>query len=343
MKTIDLSLQVEERRRALGWSQSELATKIGTSRQTLIAIEHGRTRIHLDLAVALADALGVPLDTLVGRTNRPTTWRWFNSVTPSTTIPTVWGEVEDQLVVVPYYLTGDTGHIDAWWDSNAQQLVPTSEARHPHQVILVGGCDPHLSWLKSAFEQVQTTHTMELIPTSSTVAVRWLRQGFLHLAGSHWYNSTRKAYNVFGSESESSLSRLGYLKWQEGIFWHPGRPEPQSWAVREVGSEARAVFERTKSALMHPVLDATFTRHLDLTRYVLSHETVGGLGLGSLAAPLGLAFRALVEEPYEWILHRDALTTHWFSLLLQTLQQSDLKDRLTRTPHQTPFRWGQVD
>lgn len=335
-------LNVQERRRELGWSQSFLANKIGVSRQTLIAIEHGRTRIHLDLAVALADALQMPLDTLVGRNPRPDQWRWLNDRVPTVEVPVVWAEVMDQRVVVPYHLTGDTGQIDAWWDPKTQQLDPTSESRHPSRVILVGGCDPRLSWLKAAFEQEQSTHLMEILPASSTTAMTWLRQGFLHLAGSHWYNPALKAYNVFNDNEDVSLARVGYLQWEEGVFWHPDRGEPRRWAVREVGSEARAVFERTKSALQFPTLGPTFDRHLDLTRYVLSHPEVGGLGLGSLAATLGLSFRALTQEPYEWILRQDDLNTPWFHLFIQALEQSDLKTLLEKTPHQAPFQWAQI-
>ncbi len=343
MKNTEVRLTVAQRRRALGWTQSDLASMVGVSRQTLIAIEHGHTRIHLDLAIALADALQVPLDTLVGRPPHPQNWRWFNDVVPIGSLPVVWATIADQVVVVPYYLTGDAGHIDAWWDAEARQLMPTPGARHPSRVILIGGCDPYLSWLKSSFEHQHATHAIEIIPTSSTAAVDRLRRGFLHLAGSHWYNPAQKAYNVWDSDQGPPLARLGYLQWEEGIFWHPGQPEPKSWAVREVGSEARAVFERTKDALKYPILGPTFDRYQDLTRYVLTHEGIGGLGLGSLAVSLGLTFRALTEEPYEWVLHRDALTTDWLSLLLQTLERSDLKTRLARPPHQVPFHWGQID
>ncbi|HEX6342951.1 helix-turn-helix transcriptional regulator [Umezawaea sp.] len=43
-------------------TQAELATAIGVSRQTVIAIEQGRYSPSLEMAFQIAEAFGVPLD-----------------------------------------------------------------------------------------------------------------------------------------------------------------------------------------------------------------------------------------------------------------------------------------
>jgi putative transcriptional regulator len=45
---------VAARRRALGWSQTELAQRLGVSRQTVISIERGRFDPSLPLAFRIA-------------------------------------------------------------------------------------------------------------------------------------------------------------------------------------------------------------------------------------------------------------------------------------------------
>ena len=43
-------------------TQAELATRVGVTRQTVIAIEQGRYSPSLEMAFKIAHALGVPLD-----------------------------------------------------------------------------------------------------------------------------------------------------------------------------------------------------------------------------------------------------------------------------------------
>ena len=58
---------IRERRKRLGLSQEELAGKCGVSRQTVNAIENNK----YDPTLALAFALGEPLDTTVDRLFSP--------------------------------------------------------------------------------------------------------------------------------------------------------------------------------------------------------------------------------------------------------------------------------
>ena len=51
-------------RAELGWSQAELAQRLGVSRQTVNAIETGRYDPSLPLAFALAKAFGHPIEQL---------------------------------------------------------------------------------------------------------------------------------------------------------------------------------------------------------------------------------------------------------------------------------------
>ncbi|WP_163544555.1 helix-turn-helix transcriptional regulator [Occultella kanbiaonis] len=52
------------RRAERGWSQAELAERLGVSRQTVISIEKGRFDPSLPLAFRLADEFGVAIEDL---------------------------------------------------------------------------------------------------------------------------------------------------------------------------------------------------------------------------------------------------------------------------------------
>lgn len=56
---------LEERTRA-GWTQNDLCCQVGLSRTSIANIELGRQRLMLHQILALADALSVPVDALMG-------------------------------------------------------------------------------------------------------------------------------------------------------------------------------------------------------------------------------------------------------------------------------------
>ena len=56
--------RVKEFRLKRGWSQQELGTRLGVSRQTIISIESYRFNPSLELGMRLSLELEVPLDTL---------------------------------------------------------------------------------------------------------------------------------------------------------------------------------------------------------------------------------------------------------------------------------------
>lgn len=59
----DIGLVIRERRRALGQSQQELATRVGVSRQWIVEVEQGKRRAELGLVLRTLEALGLGLRT----------------------------------------------------------------------------------------------------------------------------------------------------------------------------------------------------------------------------------------------------------------------------------------
>lgn len=53
-----------------GWSQQELAERLGVSRQSVNAIETGRYDPSLPLAFAIADVFGLPIESIFLREER---------------------------------------------------------------------------------------------------------------------------------------------------------------------------------------------------------------------------------------------------------------------------------
>lgn len=60
-----IGLKIVELRTKKGWSQSDLAREAGKDRQAIEKLENGRVNPTLYSLLEIADALGVPLTTLV--------------------------------------------------------------------------------------------------------------------------------------------------------------------------------------------------------------------------------------------------------------------------------------
>ena len=58
---LDLGAAIRDRRRRRGWSQRELAEKVGASRQWVNEVEKGKTRTEIGLVLRALDALDVTL------------------------------------------------------------------------------------------------------------------------------------------------------------------------------------------------------------------------------------------------------------------------------------------
>lgn len=65
--TPELTNHVEALRTERNWTRTDLAQRLGVSRQTLRAIENGRYAPSLSLALRIADAFERPLDALFTR------------------------------------------------------------------------------------------------------------------------------------------------------------------------------------------------------------------------------------------------------------------------------------
>lgn len=65
-KTIaDLAALVRDRRRALGWTQQELAMRTGTSTRWVVALESGKASVHAGMVLRILAELGVSLDIVI--------------------------------------------------------------------------------------------------------------------------------------------------------------------------------------------------------------------------------------------------------------------------------------
>lgn len=322
-----------EQRRKRQWSQAELASRLGTSRQTIIALENDQHRPSLDLAIRLSRLFNVSLDDLARalESDDRLTTDVFPSVWPATgPQPVVWSRVGSRRVLIPLPLLDHNALPDALWDPVSATVSPLPGGRSPDQVILIGGCDPFASWLAEVFHAHAPDLFLESVRLSSRAALYAWEHGQIHIAGTHLYDDGKHGYNPPGLVSTPHY-RIPYLLWEEGLVTRPEDQPIRNLAVREPGSEAHALYQRNVARA--PYTADMFFTHQSILEAVAHRGGWAGVGLGPLAASMGLKFEAWALESYDLWIRRDANAERWAKTLFDALESDALKSRFRHVAH----------
>ncbi|CAB1129149.1 HTH cro/C1-type domain-containing protein [Candidatus Hydrogenisulfobacillus filiaventi] len=314
---------VRRRRQELGWSQADLAARLGITRQALITIERGRSLPQLGLARALADHLGLSLDDLTAplAVAAPAPWQWVGPE-PVVPGPVYWALREGRLLLVPAGADpAGTAAADAWWDPVRHRLSPLPGAARPDRVLWLAGCDPHAGLLSRFLqEHLPGLDRVRVFPWGSRIALAALSRGAVDAAGSHLYDPVRGVYNppaLLEELAGGPVQRIRYCRWEAGLV---GAATPETvrwWGVREPGSEARALFERRVGRPPVPVYE--FGDHWSLAAFVRRQPGAAGVTVGSLAPALDLPFTAWAEESFDWVIPAADAGRPWAQALAEVL------------------------
>lgn len=292
---------IRRRREVLGFSQADAARTLGISRQNLSEIEAGRRLPQLLLARRLAEWLGWSLDELVAALpaiHSAPVLEWVLCTPPAGETPAVWSRLGERIAVAAAGNLSPDFALDGLYDPNTGRWQDLPGAADPGSTLFIGGCDPFLSWLFTV-----TPHpdiTLYVFPMGSGRALQALAEGHILLAGSHLFDPQSGRYNAQVTRLPFSVHRVRYCVWEEGLMGE--LDHPRRLALREPGSEARALFERCRAQLRSGSNDAVeLDSHWAVARYVRAHPHTAGVGLRATAAAIGLPFAPWAEEPYEWV------------------------------------------
>lgn len=291
---------VRERRIALGLSQIMLADQLSMSRQNLAEIEGGRRLPHLAMARRLAKGLGWTLDDLMRFLPPDEGPQWVMDAPPLTEAPVIWTLLSGTLTVARSGGVAPHFAMDGIWDPKTSRIRDVAGAADPSRTLFVAGCDPFLSWLWQS-----TPHpdiVLYVFSMGSQAALAALADGVVHFAGTHLFDPQSGQYNAIVDAMRLTPRRLQYLVWEAGMMG--ALTAPDGWALREPGSEARALFERCRGTKAdHPVVE--LDSHWAIARYVSTHPHLAGVGIGPVASALDLPFALWAHEPYEWVTRAD--------------------------------------
>lgn len=338
---------VRQLRQQRALSQLALAAAARISRQSLGAIEAGRTTPGVDVALRIAEALDAPVEDL------------FGSASPERRIQAEpCGEVPSGRVAlahigarwVCYGLHGQSTLIaaDAVVERARRSAVvvePLRSERDCRETLVLAGCAGALGVLADRFNSRSGAGRCFWLSASSTSALDALARDQTHVAGVHLVDPTTGEANLadvqrHAGHSGPVLITLG--TWEAGLVVAPGNPMKLRGAgdlgrravrlvSREIGSGARRLLDRELSRQgirAKPRMRLEARGHLEVAQTVAIGAADAGVGTRDAAIAFGMGFVPLVEERYDLAVPSRALDDPRLQRLLDVMTSKPYRQEL---------------
>lgn len=308
-------------REKYGLTQGALAEAVGLSRQSLNAIEAGRSVPSVAIALKLARTLETSVERLFGEVSEQVQAELSGSARSGARV--VLGWLRERWVAHASF--GSRGSADGFLRSapgpaDRVTVELTRTASDAKQSVFVAGCAPGLAILTDRLNGDHGAGRFCWLTRSNAAALRDLAASHVHLAGIHLpkRDSAAVARSVARHLPTARAEIYALSTWEAGLVVAKGNPRRISSvaaladrrtrvALREVGSGARQQLERLMrkhgddpSALRsHAVPVGT---HMDVGHAVSLGAADVGFAIRAVAIELGLDFVPLVEERFDLII-----------------------------------------
>jgi molybdate-binding protein/DNA-binding XRE family transcriptional regulator len=327
--------RVAEARRLRGWSQGELARRVGVSRAGIGAIETGRVVPSVATALRLAAALGSSVEALFGDSSP----RWAGPAAGEGERVWVAG---DRLLRVEPTACGEIAH-------DARIAGGRLERRaEPVPTLVVAGCDPAVGLLGEALARRGVR--LVALQRPSLAALEAVAAGVADVAGVH----------VAGPGGTAATARRvvgpGHLlvhltRWREGVVVAGPRPAGvgtlvrgrTSWVAREPGSGARVLLERLfRQEGRVPRFRRVARDHRSVAQLVRDGWATAGVCVELVGREAGLTVVGARTESYDLCLAAGREDEPAVAALLGVLRDRRFRTTLGDLPGYDPTDMGEV-
>ncbi len=357
-------------RQARGFSQQQLASMAGVSRQAVSAVESGHSDPSLRVALAIARALGLSVEELFGP-GEPAAPVLATSIGPLTAADQrmTLAAVGERFVALP--LRGDAGAGLGFLPAGGLTVPAAGAAAAggaaaprpgadparvtgapadviavrpigpPRPTLVVAGCDPALPLLATPLALTDPPVAFAWWPCGSGEALRLAQAGLVHAAGVH-------APGGNGQSLPEGAEVVGFTAWREGLAV---RADLKS-AVTGLDSVARRrlrIVNREPGAEARRLLDAECRRlgvdgaelpgygsqaagHLQVASAIAAGLADAGVASEPAARAYGLAFVPLAEERFSLIIPAAHTASREVQALFKVLTSPWLLAQLASLP-----------
>jgi putative molybdopterin biosynthesis protein len=350
--------RLAEIRKSRGVGASDLARRVQVSRQTIYAIEAGTYVPNTEVALHLARELEVTVDELFSLHDSAQTSAAVLSAEILSPAPPEKGQpvrvcqigsrwVSVPVTASPYYMPEADGVIQRPARSNGRaELVVFAKEEAAQKRLVLAGCDPATGLLA---RMVEKSSGVEIVSAaaSSRLALSWLKEGKVHIAGSHLEDPRTGEFNLPFIRAEfpdEDFSVVTFARWEEGLVTASGNPKRirtvddlarknVRFVNREPGSGSRALLDKLLAKAGADTqkiqgYERVAYGHLAAAYAVMSGEADACLATRSAAKAFGLDFIALHSERYDLVMRKRTADLPAVKAFLDVLQRATLRRKL---------------
>lgn len=348
-----------EIRNRRGVGAADLARSVHVTRQTIYAIEAGTYVPNTEVALNLARELDVTVEELFSLQEEsedvavPAVAYVLSGTPPANNQPVRVSRVGSLLVAIPvnaspYYLPEADGIIVQAGPKQRRADVAMffGEEQGAQKRLVIAGCDPATGLLSRMVEKASGVEIVSAA-ASSKLALTWLNQDKVHIAGTHLEDPKTGEYNLPYLRSmfpHGDFLVVTFARWEEGFVVAPENPKRirtvddlarknVRFVNREPGSGSRALLD---SSLKKGGIEAERIQgygrivygHLAVAYCVASRDADVCVATRSAARTFGLDFIPLHSERYDLVMRRQTAQLPAVKAFLDVLQRSALRRKL---------------
>ncbi len=345
-------------RKSRGVSASDLARRVNVSRQTIYAIESGAYVPNTEVALHMARELEVTVDELFSlhgdapRATDSLAAEILSAEPPAKGQPVRICQIGSRWVSVPvsaspYYLPEADGIVKgAGRTKGRAELLVFAKDEASQKRLVLAGCDPATGLLSRMVEKISGVEVV-CAGASSKLALQWLVEGKVHIAGSHLEDAKTGEFNLPFIRKQfpgEDFSVVTFARWEEGLVVAPGNPKSIKkvedltrrnvrFVNREPGSGSRALLDKL---LEKAGIDAQKVQgyariafgHLAAAYCVVAGDADVCLATRSAAQTFHLDFIPLHSERYDLVMRRRTAELPAVKSFLDVLQRASLRRKL---------------
>jgi molybdate-binding protein/DNA-binding XRE family transcriptional regulator len=345
-------------RKSRGIAAADLAKLVNVSRQTIYAIEAGTYVPNTEIALHLASQLEVTVDELF--TLQPGSQPSPMSLAAEVLSPSPASQGQPVRIcqvgsrwvgvpvsATPYYMPEADGIVrHTGRASGRANVIVFSKDDAAQKRLVLAGCDPATNLLSRMVEKASGVEIVSAA-ASSKLALAWLKDGKVHIAGSHLEDPKTGEFNLPYIRKEfpdEEIAVVTFARWEEGLVTAPGNPKRLSkiehlarksvrFVNREQGSGSRALLDKLlEKAGMEANRIQGYGRvafgHLAAAYCVVAGEADACLATRSAAQTFGLNFVPLRSERYDLVMRKRTADMPAIQAFLDVLQRATLRRKL---------------
>jgi len=345
-------------RKSRGIGAADLARRVNVSRQTIYAIEAGTYVPNTEVALHLAQELEVTISELFSL--RSSNQRSAESVSAEvlSDAPLAEGQpvricqigsrwVSVPVPNMPFFMPEADGIVKrSAANKGRADLMVFAKDEASQKRLLLAGCDPATSLVSNMVERISGIEIVSA-PASSKLALAWLKEGRVHIAGSHLKDAESGEFNIpyirrrFSGEE---LLVVTFAHWEEGFVVASGNPKGIRKTEdlgrrgirlvnREAGSGSRALLNRLISEAGLPEervdgYDRVAFGHLPAAFQIVSGVADVCIATRSAAQTFGLDFTPVQSARYDLVMRKRTGDLPAVKAFLDVLHRATLRRKL---------------